>query len=477
MVLIFLIVLCIYGLEFLVYRVLEYFEMNEFEFRAIFFLLLIASSVLLLMAMPLQIYKQLVEDRKIDILLVAPLKVNVCFGYEFLVSWFKVILIYFFATFLPIYAVYKLYNIDYVYNIIFGFFHFTSEIMLLYLLFFIMYFIFKTKQIKKAIMILGGIIDVAFTLAVMSIINYIDFVSIIKYIDTVPILKYYYQILELSRMKIQNILIFGIWGLFLLVLYFCIYCLFRNIYEKTGFYEEKRTVKHKQFHLRKKIPSNCLLWKDIILMARDFKIIKDVFLYFLLWSISAYFTITDMDNFSLHFWLVLSLTMNFFITFQICSYFVKLDKSKIDIFSLAGISLRKIWRQKVLFVFSLSGGVTIIYNILICFVWGTTIKYVCIINLCTLIGCIWCSMFAVCAMVVFYYGINTLRYKSEILCLESILYLINYVAVFVAAMLIINDTIEIPIILKIGCLFGIVVVVTFVLKKATILTLSKISFF
>lgn len=475
----FLIVLLTYGLEILVYKVLKHLKIGLFEFQEIFFLLIIASSMMLLMTMPLRIYKQLVEDRKIDILLVAPLKVCVSFGYEFIVSWVKVIVVYLVIVILPVFAVQKLYDINYIAKIIFGFFHFTTEIILIYLLFFLMYAVFKTVYIKKAIFVFGGIIDIIFTLAVMFVFNYIDLNALMRYIDTIPAIKSYYSIfLNTGKGGIENGLVFGRWIAIISVTYFVTYRLFKSIYEETGFSEHKSTVKYKIYFQgdKKKVPRRCFMWKDKIILTRDFKMTKDIFLYFLLWSISAFYTISEMNKLSVSFWLTLSTTMNLFITFQISNYIVKLDFEKTEVIALAGFPLKKLWEQKVVLVTILSGGIVIIYNLFIFIVGRTSIKHMCIINLCTFIGCIWCSMFATCVMIILYYSINSVKYKFVILGINSILYIIVCLTAVIGGMIIVKDIFSMSRIVKISWLFGIVVIGFFILRQISILIISKIRF-
>lgn len=477
-VFLFLIAILIYGCEILVYKILVHFEISILKFQNIFFLLIIVSSVLLLMTMPLRIYKQLVEDKKMDILLMAPLKVNVSFGYEFIVSWFKIVVAYLAIAILPAFAVQKLYDINYIAKIIFGLFHFTTAIMLIYLLFFLMYLTFKMVHIKKAIFVLGGIIDIFFTLVVMLVFNYIDLDALVDYIKITPILKSYYFIFwNTGESGIKNEIVFGEWATIILLIYFSIYYLFKRIYEETGFNEHKSIVKYKNYCQceKKKVPKMCFIWKDKIILIRDFRMIKDIFLYFLLWSISAFFTISDMDRLSIPFWLTLSVTMNLFVTLQISNYIVKLDTEKTETIALAGFPLKEIWEQKVVLVSILSGGIAIIYNLFVFLVGDTSIKQMCIVSLGTFIECIWCSMFATCIMISFYYGLNTVKYKCAVLSINSLLYVIVCLAVVIGA-IIIKDVFLTSNIVKICWLIIIVVSGFFILRQISILIISRIRF-
>ena len=113
---------------------------------------------------------------------------------------------------------------------------------------------------------------------------------------TIPILKQMYLFLEMFNSIERIVICLFLWLIVFCSLYWTVFRNFKQVYEETAFNEHKEIIHHKLSFSRKK-KKNCFLWRDRIIFGRDFNIIKQLLLYFLLWGIMAFFTIYNIVKF------------------------------------------------------------------------------------------------------------------------------------------------------------------------------------
>lgn len=429
--------------------------------KKLFILSLCLSMVILLMTIPNQIYKQLVQDKKIDILMIAPITLDICFGYELIVSLFKILIVSNGIMIIPLLVGKKIFEINILMFIFFNIFFDATVLLIIYLLFMVFFNIFKRNNIKKIILIFTGIIDVLFTVFIMLSLNYLNINQIINDIEYIPLIRYLY-LFFIGIEKNRPIQLFGflIWIILLIVLYKLVFIIFAKTYEETGFKENVNSGIHimrcKQNYL------NCFLWKDSIIIKRNFGIVKEAFLSILLWTISTIFAISGMTEVNTYFINILALLMGICIIFQISNFLVKQELTKLDIIYISDFTPLNIWRQKVKFISFLISIIVMMYTIIIHILKKVEVNNYYIFIL-IMFSCLWVTM-AYVSMIMFYHydNSNSLQNKLIRLCIKSVVFTLIYFLALIVVILAIDNKLSEDIYKKYSIIGGVIIGTTLI---------------
>lgn len=429
--------LIVVGIVCFIAKLFQTFSATNEQFCKAYILILALSFLILLMCVPNLIYKQFIGDKKIDILMAAPVKLNVCFKYEFVLLLIKIYLIVLSIVLMPLLAGKIVLGVKLLPCLVLFIVFYPFVLIFIYLIFFVFYRIFKTAYIKKALLLFGGLVDIIFTIFVMISLNYIEMKEILEYVITMPILKQMYLFLSMFNNVGRIIICLFLWLVVFCFLYWVVYRNFKKVYEETGFNEHKDIIHH-ELSLKGKKLINCFLWRDRIVFTRDFNIIKQILLYFLLWSISAFFTITNMEKINIYFLASISIIMSMFIVFQISNASIKIDKEKMDILILAGVSSKEVWKQKMMFVSIMSSVVTVIYTILISIMASAGMEVFVNLIVVALLNCIWFSILASNLTMYYHYDNHSAKFKMIHLSIRSVIFTVIYL-IIIFSIIIIND--------------------------------------
>lgn len=334
-------------------------------------LIIMAVMLLLLSSIPIKIFKDFYENRKIEILILAPISLEKCFLNEFLAEYIKIVLIFLGLSIPAVVAdgiINSLSISVYINFFIYSLLLLISVEILSYITIFLLALVFNIKYLKRMIIIYTGLIELIFTCLIIYISNYMDIGTFIDNLDKSFLTKYFYKY---SSMMLNDSYINIVGFLIGIVAVFILYKFAYNIFYKS-FYINGLSSNAGNMQFKEKNKSNGFLKKyyffkkDKKLLTRNFMILKSIIFTILTFLITTIFS-TDNSDSSLIFLLIVNQFMTFAILAQLAVNIVKLDQDKFEILYMSKIRIYDWYRQKEMSAKIMCVLFSLIYNLIILF--------------------------------------------------------------------------------------------------------------
>lgn len=356
----FLVLYCAYilGLS----KIFLYFKINNTAMRNFNLIIIINLFLLMLISIPINVYKLYFENRKFEILFLSPLKLIKCFSYQLILPIIKLVLVIniLMGPFVLICNIKFNFNIP---SIILNLSLYTSIIYIfLTFLVFSIFSITKVTDFKKVLLFCTGIIEILYFIVVMTISSKMNLYNLSNKIFKVSYLNIF-NYFNKSMLSLEFNVVPIILNLSIVLMIFALtYLLFKNIYYKKGFFNLSTNKIRKQNRNFNFVNKYYFLKKDIKLILRNIERLKFIIIAVIIFMINL---LKDRKNVGDLFIQVLLQLIIITLVIQLTFENIFMEKDKKDTLNLSLISTYRFFEQKTIYPILLSSFCISIYNFLI----------------------------------------------------------------------------------------------------------------
>lgn len=346
---------------FLVDKIFLHFNIGNVAASNFNFILIINLFLLMVISIPLKVYKSYFQDKKFEILFLSPLKLIKCFSYQLIVPIIKLV----FLINILILPFIIICNIKFNFSILSNILNLSIYISIIYIiltfLVFAIYLIINIEKLKLILLFFTGIEEVIYFIVVMTISSRINLNIIFNNnleSNYLGFFNYFNKSMLSSQLNILPVL-FNL--TIALILFILTYLLFKNIYYKKGFFNQPDNKIERLNTTSNFIKKRYFLKKDVKLLLRDIERLKFIIITIIIFLINLFKHSENTGNLFMQVLLQLII-----ITFVIQLTFenIFIEKNKKDILSLSSISTYTFFHEKNIYSIVLSSFCVSIYNLL-----------------------------------------------------------------------------------------------------------------